>query len=97
MSNNIDPEPKPSYTLSNQDVNLLLDGLDSLRKSNDIPISEVSAIGTLADKLLGWLSQQSFGIDLYNAAEKGDPLGILIEDKPVQPRPEKDSLGKKSV
>lgn len=89
-----DPEPKPSYILSNQDVNILLDALDALRKSNDIPLNEIAPIGMLVDKLMGWLSQQSFGIDLYNASEKGDPLGILIEDQPVQPRPEKDSLGK---
>lgn len=96
MSNS-DPTPKMSYNLSNQDVNLLLDALDSLRKSNDIPISEISAIGVLADKLMSWLSQASFGIDFYAQNHSKDPLGILIEDKPVAPRQEKDSLGKSSV
>lgn len=93
MSNS-DPTPKISYNLSNQDVNLLLDALDSLRKSNDIPISEISAIGTLADKLISWLSQASFGIDFYAHNHAKDPLGIIIEDEPKIPRPEKDSLGK---
>lgn len=94
MSNS---DQQKSYILSYQDVNLLLDALDALRKSDDVPISEVSVIGVLADKLMSWLSKESFGIDLYKAAERGDPLGIIIEDQPQIERPQKDSLGKSSV
>jgi hypothetical protein len=94
MSNS---DQQKSYILSNQDVNLLLDALDALRKSDDVPISEISVIGVLADKLMSWLSQASFGIDLSGHSHAKDPLGIIIEDQPQIERPQKDSLGKSSV
>ena len=86
------------HVMTNQDISLLLDALDEYRKAPNVNISELSTIGTLADKLMSWLSEVRFGIDLSNVSQNKNPLGVLISDDPldaVQEKPEKDSLGKR--
>lgn len=81
--------------MTNQDISLLLDALDEYRKAPNVNISELSTIGTLADKLMSWLSEVRFGVDLSNVSQDKNPLGVLISDEPIQEKPEKDVLGKR--
>lgn len=83
------------HVLTNQDISILLDALDEYRKAPNVNISELSTIGTLADKLMSWLSEVRFGVDLSNVSQDKNPLGVLISDEPIPERPEKDSLGKR--
>ena len=53
-----------SHSLNPREIGRLLDGLELLRKSEYISLSEMGEIAELWEKLSGWISEVAIGINL---------------------------------
>jgi len=59
------------HIVTNRDIHLILDALDSYRKSEQMTLSEIFDVANLTSKMMQWMDEINIGVQLYREVSSG--------------------------